>query len=343
MTGKRFSIVLPVRDGGAHVRECVASILAQTLADDFELLVLDNASTDGTTDWLATLRDPRVRLHPAGRPLSIEENWARVREVPRGEYMTIIGHDDLLDPDFLETMDALVRAHPDAGLYFAHFRLIDGAGRLLRSCRPMPARETAAGFLAARLMDRRDTFGTGYVMRSADYDRVGGIPPYEKLLHADDALWMQLMEGTWKATSPRELFSYRLHGQSASGASDPQPYLAALERYHDALEAMAARDPAVREVLGRHGPAAGFRQDEYLHKRFLVAALTAGEKYPADVPARLHRVRTRFTGADGEAGFRRKRRLRGLEILHRLPGGRWVFRRIRFLARLLGQEHRLTG
>ena len=341
MPGKFFSVVLPVRNGGEHLRLCVASVLAQTRADDLELLVLDNASTDGSAEWLATLRDPRVRLHPAARPLSIEENWARVREVPRGEFMTIIGHDDLFDPDFLETMRALIDAHPDAGLYFAHFRLIDGQGRFLRHCRPMPARETAGEFLAVRLMNFRDTFGTGYVMRSADYDRVGGIPLYEKLIHADDSLWMHLMEGSWRATSPRELFSYRLHEASTSGGTDPQGYLAALESYQDALDAMARRDPGVRETLTRYGPEANFQSGEYLHKRFVLKALAGGGKYPADVPARLLRVQERFAGGVGT--FRRKRRLRWLDRFYRFPGGRFLFRLVRALAIFVGQGRRLAG
>ncbi len=341
MTGKRFSIVLPVRNGGEHLKLCMASILAQTLADGFELLVLDNASTDGTTEWLAALHDPRVRLHPADRPLSIEENWARIREVPRGEFMTVIGHDDLLDPDFLEVMGALIDAHPDAGLYSAHFRLIDGEGGFLRHCRPMPGRETAGEFLAVRLMNFRDTFGTGYVMRSADYDRVGGIPPYEKLIHADDSLWMHLMEGSWKATSPREIFSYRLHEQSTSGGTNPLGYLVALESYQEALAAMAARDPGVRETLARYGPEANFQFGEYLHKRFMLTALAGGGQYPVDVPARLWRVQERFAGGAGT--FRRKRRLRWLERMHRLPGGRWLYRLARALAGFAGQGRRLAG
>ena len=111
---RRFSIVLPVRNGGAHLKLCVESILAQTLTNDFDLVILENASTDGTAEWLASLRDQRASAcMPAERSLSIEENWARILTVQRGEWMTIIGHDDLLDTDYLEAMRALTgRASP---------------------------------------------------------------------------------------------------------------------------------------------------------------------------------------------------------------------------------------
>jgi glycosyltransferase involved in cell wall biosynthesis len=338
---KRFSVVLPVRNGGEHARLCVASVLAQTLAEDFELLVLENGSTDGTAEWLAGLRDERVRVFPAERPLSITENWTRILDVPRGPFMTIIGHDDLLEPDFLATMDKLIAHNPDAGLYFAHFRIIDGAGKFLRHALPMPARETAAEFLAVRLLQIRESFGTGYVMRSADYDRVGGIPNYDLLMHADDALWMSLMEGSWKATSPRELFSYRLHRQSTSGANDALSYLNALERFQDTLEILAERDPAIRETLARYAPQAHFQEGETLHKRLLLAALENRGEYPANGTARLQRVAERFAAPE-RIPYRRKTRLKALQWLHELPGGRLVYRLLLWFAQAIGQGRLLN-
>src|SRR5262245_27542088 len=92
----RFTIVLPVRNGGDYIRECVASVLAQSLGD-FRLAILENASTDGTGEWLETLSDSRICVWPAPRALSIEENWSRARELPKGEFMFFVGHDDRLD------------------------------------------------------------------------------------------------------------------------------------------------------------------------------------------------------------------------------------------------------
>ena len=51
---KKFSIILPVRNGGEYVKDCVRSILSQTV-DEFDLIVLDNCSTDGTVEWINSL------------------------------------------------------------------------------------------------------------------------------------------------------------------------------------------------------------------------------------------------------------------------------------------------
>ena len=137
---QKFSFILPVRNGGSYVKECVKSILSQTLTD-FNLIVLDNASDDGTAEWLQSLKDERIVIYSSVKSLSIEENWARILTVARNEFMTCIGHDDIVASDYLQIMNALILKHPDASLYLAHFCYIDLKGRKIRSCRPMQEKQ----------------------------------------------------------------------------------------------------------------------------------------------------------------------------------------------------------
>ena len=118
----KYSIILPVRNGGEYVKQCVYSVLAQKHAD-FNFLILDNASSDGTFEWLQSLTDERIKLYPSDKSLTIEQNWARVIDVPKNEYMTLIGHDDILYPDFLKTIDDLIQSNPSASLFHTHFNL----------------------------------------------------------------------------------------------------------------------------------------------------------------------------------------------------------------------------
>jgi len=215
------------------LKACVESVLAQTYPN-FELVVLDDASTDGTRDWLAGVGDRRVRVCPApARHLGIVDNWARIRTLPKNEFLTILGQDDLLDPDYLSVVTALIHEQPDASLYHAHFRFMDAAGRVRRSCGPLPARETAGAWLSdlCRPGARDNLHATGYVARSADYDAVGGIPGFENLLFADYVLWLRLAHRSYKATAPDACFSCRLHERSVSGAADALSYVRAIPPY----------------------------------------------------------------------------------------------------------------
>jgi glycosyltransferase involved in cell wall biosynthesis len=215
----KFSIILPVRNGGEYLKECVNSILAQ-LYGDFDLLILDNCSSDGTGEWLASLNDERIKIFPAEEPLSIEENWARVKTIPKREFMTLIGHDDLLDQDYLMIMDKLITRHPSASLYQAHFRYIGPSGNLIRRSKPMDEVQSAYEFLASFLSNIIDTMGTGFMMRSADYDALGGIPPYPNLLFADFELWINLTAKSYKATAVDECFAFRLHQSMTTTSAD---------------------------------------------------------------------------------------------------------------------------
>ena len=187
--------------------------------------------------------------------LSIVGSWARVLAYPKQEYMTLIGHDDLLDRDFLATTKALIERFPDAALYQTGSRLINADGGRIRACRTTPERETPAGYLAARFAFERDIFGTGYVMRSVDYDRLGGIPAFERLFFADDALWLSLMRGSYKAYDPRESFAVRIHpkSESASLPSAWKPILIGLNQFTAFLQEYVAGDPQAAAIHASQG------------------------------------------------------------------------------------------
>ncbi|MFT3907924.1 MAG: glycosyltransferase [Ferruginibacter sp.] len=247
----KFSIILPVRNGGDYVKECVNSILAQTVAD-FDLLVLDNNSNDGTPQWLASLNDHRIKIFPSADSLTIEQNWARVVEVPKNEFITLIGHDDLLLPHYLDEMNKLIEKHPHASLYQSHFSFIDGKGNFKSNCKPMDEVQHAHEFLASQFTRTLDSTGTGYMMRSKDYDQLGGIPNYPNLIFADYQLWVQLTFKNYKATSAKQCFSYRIH-DSVSKLTNGEHYRLAFERYLVFLAGIKKQNEDISSAIEKYG------------------------------------------------------------------------------------------
>ncbi len=219
----KYSILLPVRNGGNYLKECIASILSQSMTD-FNVIILENFSTDGTLEWIKSLNDKRIIIVPAQKPLSMAENWGRITGIAKNEFMTMIGADDILDSNYLEVMDSLINKHPDASLYQAHFRFIDSQGKIIRNCKPMKETETVAEFLGTIFNNTISIMGTGFMMRSLDYNKLGGIPSYPDLLFADFELWLELTRISYKATALERTFSYRIHQESATSISSYSKY-----------------------------------------------------------------------------------------------------------------------
>ena len=258
---------MPVRNGGLYIKECVASILRQTVKD-FNLLVLINCSTDGTEEWLRSLNDVRVQLFPYNEPLGIYGNWARVSELPKNEFMTIIGYDDLVDENYLAVMQGLISRYPDASLYQAHFRYIDSKGKFKRHCLPMDEVQRGHDFLAFQMMRMIDSTATGYMMRSSDYERLGGVTDYPNLIFADFALWVRLTLLGYRATAAEECFSYRIHA-STSALTNGEQYKRAFFQYLAFLQETAAHHTSVQEVIRRYGQSFLYYYCEGLSHRLL--------------------------------------------------------------------------
>ena len=246
----QFSIILPVRNGGEYIKECVESILLQSVPD-FNLIIMDSGSTDGTIEWVLSLKDSRIHLIPSPMPLSIEENWGRIKNVARYEFMTIIGHDDLLHPDYLQVMKSLILEQPKASLYAPHFNLINATGEIIRRCKEMPLIQNSEDLLEKFILQEIDA--VGLMMRSSDYDRVNGIPSYPGLLFADFPLWIELTRISYKATSMQTCLSYRVHKRSTTATSNIGNYFSAYDLYINYLAALKEQDPVFRDVINRSG------------------------------------------------------------------------------------------
>jgi glycosyltransferase involved in cell wall biosynthesis len=125
----RVSIGLPVYNGANYLAETLDSILAQTFGD-FELIVSDNASTDGTQEICRqyAARDRRIRYVRNATNFGAAKNYNRVFELSGGAYFKWNGHDDPLAPQFLERCVEVLDRDPGIVLCFSRNRAIDEHG-----------------------------------------------------------------------------------------------------------------------------------------------------------------------------------------------------------------------
>ncbi len=232
----RFSVIIPVRNGESYIAQAIESVLAQTYPK-FNLMILENKSTDRTVEIIQSYVDPRIIIIPSASSLSIEENWGRIIEQSMNEYITFMGHDDLLHPDFLAEIVALITSEPKASLYQVQYEEIDSLGNLVHHPATVAYKETAGQFLAAymALKSREEVCGTGYVTRADDYRRVGGIPAFPGLLYADLVLWYRLTNLSYKVCSPKTLASYRIHPQGMHTIANFSNFYIATRQFYDFL------------------------------------------------------------------------------------------------------------
>jgi glycosyltransferase involved in cell wall biosynthesis len=239
MTGPvRVTVLLAAYNGGAYLREAVDSVLAQTF-DGFELLIVDDASTDGSIAALPA--DARIRVlrneHNIGQIPSLNRG---LREA-RGEYVARLDHDDVCLPRRLEAQVALLDRSPGVALVATWADIVDTAGRLWTPVRPRVgsfaefAADVVAGqvfFVHPSLMFRREV-----VLAVGSFD--------ESLSAAEDHdLYRKLVLARRDARVVEEtLLRYRRHEQQMTIANSAAVWQSDGRSYERFLHELAPGAP----------------------------------------------------------------------------------------------------
>jgi glycosyltransferase involved in cell wall biosynthesis len=223
--GARVSIGVPVFNGAGYLEVCLDSLLAQTYRD-VEVLISDNASTDGTRDICRAYceRDERVRYYRQPRNRGVGANYRFLVEHASGEFFKWAAYDDVCAPRFVERCVAALDRSPSDVVAFPHTTFIDGAGE------PLPRVDGGVrwrnhpkpiGRLNDLLADHTRSFAKwqfGLIRRDA-LVRTGLIRNYD----ASDLVLMAelaLLGGFARVTEP--LFRLRIH-EATSGVANASP------------------------------------------------------------------------------------------------------------------------
>jgi glycosyltransferase involved in cell wall biosynthesis len=130
-----ISVIIPAYNTGATILETIGSVQQQTF-DDFELIVIDDGSTDNTLAQLGKVRDNRLKVFTyPNQGLGASRN--RGIEHARGEFISFIDADDLWTGDKLELQLEELTRHPEAGIAYSWTAFIDKEGRFLFAKEPL--------------------------------------------------------------------------------------------------------------------------------------------------------------------------------------------------------------
>lgn len=202
MPAPPVSVVMPVRDGLPWLDESVRSIVAQTFTD-FELVIVDDASTDGTADCLESWRrrDPRIRIVRSREPLGLVGSSNAAVAASSGALVARMDADDVSHPERLARQVAVHAADGDTALVGTLMEGIDHDGRLVRP-------------IDRWRLVRRSVFAPfphgSILVRRALLDRVGG---YRRGCEywEDLDLYLRLSRVGRVLVIPEALYRYRFH------------------------------------------------------------------------------------------------------------------------------------
>jgi hypothetical protein len=205
------SVLLPVRDGEAHLEAALGSVLGQTHGE-LELIAIDDGSRDDTPRLLAACADPRLRVITNPVALGLAGALNRGLEICRGELIARQDADDLSEPDRLAKQVAFLAAHPEVALLGSAARLIDERGR------SRGVQEVPSGVLAVRFESLLGNpfVHTSTMFRRAALERHGLRYDPAFAVSQDYDLWVRLLAHAEAANLAEPLVRHRVHADRVS-------------------------------------------------------------------------------------------------------------------------------
>lgn len=128
---KLVSIVIPVFNGMPYLPDALTSALIQDYPN-LEIVVINNASTDGTTEYLTGLDDPRLRVIHRDNTQPAAANWSEAIHNARGDLVKLMCADDLIAPGAVTKQVALLASNARAGLVANRRAVMNGAGQVIK-------------------------------------------------------------------------------------------------------------------------------------------------------------------------------------------------------------------
>jgi glycosyltransferase involved in cell wall biosynthesis len=210
----KISVLIPTYNYARFLPEAIESVLAQDFRD-FELLIIDDGSTDDTAAVVEPFRarDGRVRFSANPARLGMVNNWNRCLELARGDYIKFLfGDDKLCHPQALGKLLALLERHPSATLAASARLILDERSNVLDLYRSFPdgCHKGPDVILACLMQNGKNLVGepSAVLFRKADARR-GFDARYRQIV--DVEMWFHLLEKGDLAYTREPLCAFRCH------------------------------------------------------------------------------------------------------------------------------------
>lgn len=242
------SVIIPSYNCAAYIEQTVSSVLAQTLTD-FELLLVDDGSTDDTVARVLAFADPRIRVIQQANGGVCKARNRGIADA-QSPYIALLDHDDWWQPTKLERQLAAMAAHPQAGVVYSTFErwhadLATGRFPLPESfdfsATPDDIDPEFSGWIHHLFLLDCWMLTSTSLFRREVFERCGVFD--ESLPYSEDwDLWLRVAREWPYVQLRRPLVLYRMHTQQGSGYHRPIDYRTRLLERTATEYGLASRD-----------------------------------------------------------------------------------------------------
>lgn len=212
-TDQTIAVVIPVHNGMPFLPETLESVFSQTRQPD-EVIVVENGSTDETASWLATVKDPRLKIVVQDRLVSPAQNWTSAVQAATAGLVKLVCADDLLERHALEVQSAALAAHPDAVMVASQRKIVDQSGKVVASRRGLGSlRGEVDGDLAIKSCAMRgvNAFGESAAVMFRRAPLQAAMPWDDSLPYVIDLdLYSRVVHGQKVVMLPEVVASFRI-------------------------------------------------------------------------------------------------------------------------------------
>jgi glycosyltransferase involved in cell wall biosynthesis len=228
-----FSIVVPSYNHGNYLQTALNSVLSQTFGN-WELIVVDNQSTDNTMDYLSELKDPRIRMVQIQNSGSIAMSRNRGVDLAQGEWIAFLDSDDWWTPEKLQLVSGAITSKTDV-IY--HNMFIEGESWLYPKLHLIESRQLSSPIFFDLLLHGNPIVTSSTVIRKEILTRVDGMNERIQMRGLEDFnAWLKISRVTEQFMHLNEtLGHYRVHETNISYSNFTAVPLVAFEEFFDLI------------------------------------------------------------------------------------------------------------
>lgn len=245
MNSPKISVLLPVFNAEKYLKECIDSILSQSYGD-FELLILDDCSTDRSADIVKSYSDKRIIYARNDVNLGISKTRNKLMKLARGDYWALSDHDDISLPTRLAKQVAFLDENPDCSVvscwieFFPEYKLLDS----------LPE------YKFADLIKFKPSFSHPSAMLRGSTIRDFKIHYRDEFRYAEDYdLWFQILKFGKICSLQEVLYKYRWFSENSSMKNRAEQLLHTEEVRREAISSFSdsaeLNDLLLRLFMGR--------------------------------------------------------------------------------------------